>query len=118
MTRRSPRSLLALQLGCAVPLVGLAVWFGVVDRLPSGEGRCSSCGVEGYVIAAHVAAAGWLAAMVMCAAAARREAREGVRAPGRVTLIALAAVALFVAACLAWHPLFTPVAVATWLASF
>ena len=107
-----------MQLGCAAPLVALAVWFGAVDRLPFGDGRCSSCGVEGYVISAHLVAGGWLAGMVACAAAARRRAREGIRAPGRVTLAALGTVAMFVAASLVWHPLFTPPAFAAWLASF
>src|SRR5919197_5370453 len=118
MTPRSARSLLALQVGCAVPFVSLASLIGSVDRLPLGEGRCSSCGVEGYVIGAHLVAGGWLAGMVACAAAARRRAREGVREPGRVTLAALAVVALFVAASLVWHDLFTPPAFAAWLASF
>jgi len=44
------RSPLAMHLGCGVPLVALAVWFGLLDKLPFGEGRCSSCGLEGYVL--------------------------------------------------------------------
>jgi hypothetical protein len=113
----SGRALLALHLGSGFPLVALAIWFGVFDRLPLGEGRCSSCGLEGYVIAAHVAAAAWLGAMVASLAAARRQVREGVRAPGRVTIGALAAVGLFVVASLAWHPLFSVPAFAAMIAS-
>jgi glucan phosphoethanolaminetransferase (alkaline phosphatase superfamily) len=113
----SARSLLVLHLGRALPLVALAIWFGLIDRMPFGEGRCSSCGMEGYVIAAHVVAAGWLAVLVACAAAARRRLQEGVGAPGRVTLTALAAVGLFVAASLVWHDLFSPPAFAAMLAS-
>src|ERR687895_442942 len=88
----SHRALGAFDLACAVPLVALAVWFGLIDRLPFGEGRCSSCGVEGYVIGAHVAAAAWLGAVIACAAAARRQFREGIRVPSRATVVALAAV--------------------------
>jgi hypothetical protein len=113
----SHRALGALDLASAVPLVALAVWFGVIDRLPFGEGRCPSCGVEGYVIGAHVAAAAWLGAVIACAAAARRQLREGVRAPGRATVVALAAVTVFVAASLLWHDLFTLPAFATLIAS-
>src|SRR4051794_12233147 len=100
------RSLLALHLCCGLPLVALAVWFGAVDRPPLGGGRCASCGVEGSVIGAYVAAAGWLAAMVAWAAAARRELREGVRAPGRVTIAALAAAAALLISSLLWHGIF------------
>ena len=46
-------ALFALHAAYMVPLLALAVWFGLIDRLPFGEGRCSSCGVEGYVIAAQ-----------------------------------------------------------------
>jgi hypothetical protein len=113
----SARLLLVLHLAWGVPLVALAVWFGLIDRLPFGEGRCSSCGVEGYVIVAHVVAAGWLAVLVACAAAARRQVREGVGAPGRLTLAALVAVAAFVAMSLVWHGLFSPPAFAAMLAS-
>src|SRR5215213_5915038 len=98
-------SLLALHLAMGVPLIALGVWFGAIDQLPVGEDRCASCGVEGYVIAAHVVAAVWLGAVVAATAAARRRVREGVAAPGRVTLRALAAVAAFVGASLVWHPL-------------
>jgi hypothetical protein len=104
--------MLALHLATAAPLVALAVWFGAVDRLPLGGDRCSSCGVEGYVIAAHVAAAVWLGAVVAATAAARRRA-----APGRVTIRALAAVAAFVVAALIWHPLATLPAFAAMVAS-
>ena len=93
--------LLLLHAACAAPLLALAVWFGLVDSPAFDEGRCSSCGVEGYVIAAHVAAAVWLAAVVAFAAAARRDERDGIRAPGPVTLRALAAVGAFMAA---WWP--------------
>jgi hypothetical protein len=105
--RPSDRSLLALHLACGLPIVALAVWFSLIDRLPFGEGRCSSCGVEDRVIAAHVVAAGWLGAVVAYAAAARRQVREGAGTPGRVTIGALALVALFVLASLLWHTLFS-----------
>ena len=88
------RRLATIHLACAAPLVALAIWFGVIDSTPLGEGRCASCGVEGYVIAAHVGAAAWLAGLVWLIS------------PRRVTTVALAAVALFVAASLLWHPLF------------
>jgi hypothetical protein len=117
MTEGMRRTLLALHVAYAAPLVAPAAWFGLVDRLPFGEGRCASCGVEGYVIAAHVAAAAWLGAVVAVAAAARRAAREGVAALGRVTVRALAAVAAFVVAALLWHPLAAPPAFAAMLAS-
>jgi hypothetical protein len=105
--------LAALHAACAAPLVVLAVWFGLVDSPALDEGRCSSCGVEGYVIAAHLAAAVWLAAVVAYAAAARR----GERAPGPVTVRALAAVGVFVAACLAWPALFKVPGAVTLVAS-
>jgi len=110
--------LIALHVAAAAPLVALTVWFGLVDSPALGEGRCSSCGVESYVIAAHVAAAVWLGAVVAYAAAARRRAREGQTGPGAFTLRALAAVGAYTAACLLWHPLFTPVAAVTLVASF
>lgn len=112
-----PRAPLALHLACALPIAGLAAWFGLIDRLPFGEGRCSSCGVEGYVIAAHLVAAAWLAALVAGAAAARRRLTDGVAAPGRVTGAGLAGVAVFVGASLLWHPVFTPAAFAAMLVS-
>jgi hypothetical protein len=108
----TPRTMLALHLATAAPLAALAVWFGAVDRLPFGEGRCSSCGVEDYVIAAHVAAAAWLGAVVAAADAARRNAP-----PGRVTVGALAAVGVFVVASLLWHRLATLPAFAAMVAS-
>ena len=113
-SHRGPiRELLLLHAACAAPLLALAVWFGLVDSPAFDEGRCSSCGVEGYVIAAHVAAAVWLAAVVAFAAAARRHEREGIRTPGRVTLRALAAAGAAMAAFLAWPVLFNvPAAVA------
>lgn len=88
------RRLAAIHLACAAPLVALAIWFGVIDSTPFGEARCASCGVEDYVIAAHVAAAACLTALVWFIS------------PGRVTTVALTAAALFVAASLLWHPLF------------
>ena len=109
--------MLKVHLACAAPLVALAVWFGVVDTLPFGEGRCASCGVEGYVTAAHLFAALWLGAVVAYVAAARRGAREGVAAPGPTTLRALAAAALFVLAGLLWHDLFTYPALAAMIVS-
>jgi len=114
----SARALPALHVASALPLVALAVWFGLIDRLPFGEGRCASCGVEGYVIAAHVVAAGWLAAVVASIAAARRQVREGVGAPGRVTLTALGVVGALVLASLVWHQLLNVPAFAAMLASF
>jgi hypothetical protein len=89
-----------LHLACAAPLIALALWFGVVDSPGIGEGRC--CGVEGYVIAAHVVAAVWLAVVVAWTAAAR----AAQPAPGPVTIRALAAVGVFTAACLLWPALF------------
>jgi hypothetical protein len=110
----SPRALLA---ACTLPLVALAVWFGLIDSPPIGEGRCESCGVEAYVIAAHVAVGVWLGAVVACASAVQRRSREGIAAPGGVTARALAAAALFVIASLAWHGLFTVPAVVAIFAS-
>lgn len=119
MTRTRPpgRVLLMLHLACGAAPIALVLWFGAIDRLPFGEGRCSSCGVEGYVIVAHVVAAAWLGAVVACTAAARREVREGIGAPGRATIGVLAGVALFVAASVAWHPLSTVPVVTAMLAS-
>jgi len=82
-------SLLALHLAMGVPLIALAVWFGAIDQLPVGEDRCASCGVEGYVIAAHVVAAVWLGAVVAATAAARSLAL----APAGAIWWALAAIA-------------------------
>src|SRR5215203_2143597 len=79
--RLPPPSLLALHMAMGVPLIALGVWFGAIDQLPVGEDRCASCGVEGYVIAAHVVAAVWLGAVVAATAAARRRVREGVPLP-------------------------------------
>jgi hypothetical protein len=98
---------LALHFAFAPPFVALAVWFGVIDQLPFGEGRCTSCGVEGYVIAAHLGAALWLGVLVAWAAAARRQLRESIAAPGRVTLAVLGGVGAFVVLSLIWHPVFT-----------
>jgi hypothetical protein len=111
------RTLLALHLGAGLPLIVLGLWFSLLDRLPFGEGRCSSCGVEGYVIAAHVVAAAWLSGIVACAAAARRHVLEGISAPGPRTTGALMAVALFVVGSLIWHPLSSVPALAAMLAS-
>jgi hypothetical protein len=99
--------MLALHLAAGLPLVALAVWFGAIDRLPLGEGRCTYCGVEEYVIAAHVVAALWLGVVVAATAAARRQAKHGIAAPGPRTLVGLAAVALFALAALRWHHLFS-----------
>jgi hypothetical protein len=118
MTKTVPgRRLWLLHLACGVPLIALALWFGMIDRLPFGERRCSSCGVEGYVIAAHVAAAAWLAAVTALAAAARRRLTQGTSAPGSVTVAALAAVAVFAAASLVRHQLFSVPAFAAMIAS-
>jgi hypothetical protein len=106
----SPRALLA---ACALPLVALAVWFGVIDPSPLGEGRCASCGLEGWAIAAHLAAAVWLGGVVALASALRRGA-----GPGPVTISALSAAAVFVLASLAFRPLFTPLATVALVASF
>jgi hypothetical protein len=99
------RTLIALHLATGAPLVALALWFGAVDRVAPGEGRCSSCGVEGYVIAAYVVAAAWLATVVACVSAAQRRLREGVAAPGPVTVRAIVVVALLVGVAVVWHPL-------------
>lgn len=96
----SGRTLLALHLASAVPLLALAAWFGLVDRLPFGEGRCASCGLEGYVIAAHVVAGAWLGAVIAAIASARRQLGEGIAAPGRMTVWALVVVAFFAVASL------------------
>jgi glucan phosphoethanolaminetransferase (alkaline phosphatase superfamily) len=112
------RRLLLLRLACAAPLLALAAWFGLADPSGFGEGRCSSCGVEGYVIAAHLVAAVWLAGVVAYASALRRREREGVFEPGPTTVKALAAAGAYAAACLLWHPLLTPLATAALVASF
>ena len=108
---------LALLAACSLPLVALALWFGLIDTPPFGEGRCSSCGVEAYVTAAHVAVGVWLGAVVATASAVRRRTSEGVAAPGGVTVRVLAAVALVVLGSLAWHGLFTVPAVIALFAS-
>jgi hypothetical protein len=108
---------LVLHVAWALPLAALGLWFGLIDTVPLGEGRCSSCGVEGYVIAMHVIAAAWLGGVVAYAAAARRRLREGVATPGRITLAGLALVAVAVTACLAWHELLDIPAVAAMFAS-
>jgi hypothetical protein len=112
-----PRAPLALHLACALPIAALAAWFVLIDRLPFGEGRCASCGVEGYVIAAHLVAAAWLGALGAAAAAARRRLTDGVAAPGRVTGAGLVVVAVFVGASLLWHSVFTAAAYAAMLVS-
>jgi hypothetical protein len=110
--------MLALHVAAAAPLVALAVWFGAIDRLPFGEGRCGSCGVEAYVIAAHALAAVWLGAVVAATAAARRRAgAEDAAGPGRHTLAGLVAAAGFAAASLVWHPLFSLPALAAMVVS-
>jgi hypothetical protein len=113
----SRRGLAALHVASVLPLVALAVWFGLIDRLPFGAGRCASCGVEGYVIAAHVAAAAWLAAVVACAAATRRRVAEGIAAPGPANVVALAAFGLLVVAGVVWHPLLNLPVLAAMIAS-
>jgi hypothetical protein len=109
--------MLALHVAAGVPLIAIAFWFGVIDPTPFGEGRCASCGVEGFVIAAHVVAALWLGAVIALTAAARRRAREGEPGPGPRTRAGLAAVALFAAASLIWHPLFSVPAFAAMVVS-
>jgi|1186.fasta_scaffold28844_2 hypothetical protein len=111
------RVILALHVAAGLPLVALAVWFGAIDRLPLEEGRCASCGVEGYVIAAYGLAALWLGAVVAATAAARRQAEHGIAAPGPRTLVALAAAALFALAALRWHGLFSLPAFAAMIAT-
>ena len=103
--RPDPPVVLTLLGACAAPLVTLAVWFGLVDPSGIGEGRCSSCGVEGYVIAAHVAAAGWLALVVAAVSTVRRVA-AGATGPGTATVWALALVGVFIAVSLLWHRAF------------
>jgi hypothetical protein len=99
------RTLIALHIATGAPLVALAVWFGAVDRVPPGAGRCSSCGVEGYVIAVHLVAAAWLAAVIASVSAARRRLRTGIAAPGPATVRAIVAVALILGVAVVWHPL-------------
>jgi hypothetical protein len=112
------RAMLGLHVAAGVPLVALAVWFGAIDRLPFGAGRCGSCGVEGYVVAAHAVAALWLGAVVAATATARRRARgDAAAGPDRRTLAGLAAAAGFGAAALAWHPLFSLPALAAMVVS-
>jgi hypothetical protein len=82
-----------------LPIAALAVWFGLLDPMPFGEGRCGSCGVEAWVTAAHVAAAVWLGGVVAIASASRTGA-----GPGPVTVAGLGAVALFVVVSLLWNP--------------
>jgi hypothetical protein len=128
--RPEPPVVLGLLGACAAPLVILAVWFGLVDPTGLGEGRCSSCGVEGYVIAAHVAAAGWLALVVLAFSTVRRVA-AGEAGPGAATVCAVAFVAVFTGVSLLWHRAFavpgtvaliaafvlSPVAVVWWAAA-
>jgi hypothetical protein len=117
--RPTARAMLVLHLAAGLPLLALAAWFGAIDRVPSGEGRCASCGVEPYVIAAHLAAALWLGAVVAATSAARRETREGagVAGPGRRTVVGLAAAGAFAAVALVWHPLFSLPALAAMVVS-
>ena len=103
--RPEPPVQIALLVACALPLAALAVWFGLVDSPGIGEGRCDSCGVEGYVIAAHVAAAGWLALVVAAASTVRRVA-TGLAGPGTATLCTLGLVFVFIAVALFWHQIF------------
>ena len=118
--RRWPpeRVALALHVGWALPPVALLLWFGLIDSPELGEGRCASCGLEGYVIAAHVAAGVWLAGVVATAAAARRLLAHGVAAPGPATVAGLIAVGTFAVAGLVWHALFSIPALAAMVASF
>ena len=108
---------LRLHFAWALPLVVLAVWFGMLDTPAIDEGRCASCGVEGYVIAAHLVAGLWLGGVVAWAAAERRRITEGIAAPGPLTLAGLAAVAAVALASLAWHPLLDLPAFAAMVAS-
>lgn len=105
--------MLALHLATGLPLLALALWFGVIDRVPAGEGRCPSCGVEPYIIAAHVVAALWLGATIAAIDAARRRSVG----PGRRTRIALAGAAILIAVALVWHPLFNVPALAAMVVS-
>jgi hypothetical protein len=111
------RDPLVLHVAWGLPLAALGLWFGLIDTVPLGEGRCASCGVEGYVIALHVTVAAWLGVVVAYAAAARRRLHEGVSAPGPVTLGGLALVVVAVGACLAWHRLLDVPAMAAMFAS-
>jgi hypothetical protein len=79
------------------------VWFGLIDTLGIGESRCSSCGVEGYVIAAHAVAALWLGAVVAWLSALRRRLDGEAAVPGRRTLAGLAVAALLLVVALLWH---------------
>jgi hypothetical protein len=117
--RLNLRALLALHLAPAVPLVALAVWYGLVDPTPLGGGRCASCGVGPSVIAVHLVAAVWLGVVVAAASAVRRAVNGGgVLAPGSRTITGLALCAVLVAASLVWFPLSTIPVMAAMLASF
>jgi hypothetical protein len=112
------RTLLALHVAWGLPAVCLALYFGVLDTPAFGEGRCSSCGIEGYVIGAHLTGAVIAAAVVIVASALRRRLDTGVAAPGGVAVGILAGAGLYVTIGLIWHDAFTPLAFAALLGSF
>ena len=112
------RTLVALHVAWGLPAACLALYFGVLDTPGFGEGRCSSCGVEGYVIGAHLAGAVIAAAVVIVASALRRRLHTSVAAPGRVAVWILAGAGLYVTVSLIWHDAFTPLAFAALLGSF
>ena len=91
-----------LHAASVAPLVVLAVWFGAVDTLDVGEMRCQSCGVEGYVMAAHLAAAAVLAAVAALGSALREGAAGRPARPATPTLRVLVLAAALAAGLLVW----------------
>jgi hypothetical protein len=108
---------LGMLVACAAPLAVLAVWFGLIDTTGFGEGRCAACGVEGYVIAAHIAAAVCLALVVAALSTVRRVA-AGKAGLGPVTISTLALLGGFIGVSLLWHDLFAVPAAVALVASF
>lgn len=106
-----------MLVACAAPLAVLAVWFGLIDTTGFGEGRCAACGVEGYVIAAHIAAAVCLALVVAALSTVRRVA-AGKAGLGPVTISTLALLGGFIGVSLLWHDLFAVPAAVALVASF
>ena len=102
--------LLAVHVVPVLALGALAVWFGVLDTSAFGEGRCPSCGVEGYVVAAHAAVAVLLAAAI--ALGVRLRGRRG-----RGTLILAVLAGIGAGAAIAWDAVFSVYALVALLGS-
>lgn len=100
----SVRAFAALHAFPAALFAALGAWFTLVDSPAFGQDRCSSCGVEGYVIAVYAAAAAGLLGSV--AALARLRDKD----LGRWTRRALTAAAGYLALIVLWHAAFTPYA--------